>query len=240
MDDPAPYAAAGPRFLGASRATLLWEKGTTPARLAISFSPICQCMASTARQGISISQAILCHISALNLNTFARQLGGEGRGERGAAGVDGTTFRKAWRACLFCLRPIRAGVPDSSDSASDRIGRIDQEGVGQYHPISFPGLLVRSTGHLLRASTWIAFWLASWPPLWVAAALGSAKLKHVVRRPRFPPALWEARGRRGWIVWTPVLRLLRVKSGRRRIRRRKRRSSKVLLIVVEGAGGGVV
>jgi hypothetical protein len=43
------------------------EKAVTPARRAISSSPICQCMASAARQGSIISSAIFDHISALNL-----------------------------------------------------------------------------------------------------------------------------------------------------------------------------
>lgn len=43
------------------------EKGTTPARWAISCSPRRQCIASTARQGITSSSATLDHISALNL-----------------------------------------------------------------------------------------------------------------------------------------------------------------------------
>jgi len=51
---------------------LLREKGVTPARFAISCSPICQCMASTARQGIAISSATLDHISARNLQPKAR------------------------------------------------------------------------------------------------------------------------------------------------------------------------
>lgn len=57
------------RVLGAggSMAVLDSEKGTTPARRAISCSPNCQCMASAALQGIAISSATLDHISALNL-----------------------------------------------------------------------------------------------------------------------------------------------------------------------------
>ena len=57
------------RLLGAggSMAVLDSEKGTTPARRAISCSPSCQCMASAALQGIAISSATLDHISALNL-----------------------------------------------------------------------------------------------------------------------------------------------------------------------------
>jgi hypothetical protein len=43
------------------------EKAVTPARRAISCSPICQCMASAARHGKVISSAILAHMSALNL-----------------------------------------------------------------------------------------------------------------------------------------------------------------------------
>jgi hypothetical protein len=43
------------------------EKGTTPARRAISCSPSCQCIASAARHGIAISSATFAHISALNL-----------------------------------------------------------------------------------------------------------------------------------------------------------------------------
>lgn len=43
------------------------EKGTTPARRAMSASPSCQCMASAARQGTAISSATLDHISGLNL-----------------------------------------------------------------------------------------------------------------------------------------------------------------------------
>ena len=44
------------------------ENGVTPARLAISCSPICQCIASTARHGMAISSATLAHISARNLD----------------------------------------------------------------------------------------------------------------------------------------------------------------------------
>jgi hypothetical protein len=57
------------RVLGAggSMAELDNEKGTTPARRAISCSPSCQCIASAARHGIAISSATLDHISALNL-----------------------------------------------------------------------------------------------------------------------------------------------------------------------------
>lgn len=54
-------------FGGASRATELLENGTTPARLAISCSPSCQCIFSAARQGIPISLATWLHISCLNL-----------------------------------------------------------------------------------------------------------------------------------------------------------------------------
>lgn len=46
---------------------LVSAKGVTPALLAISFSPICQCIASAARHGMAISSAIFDHISALNL-----------------------------------------------------------------------------------------------------------------------------------------------------------------------------
>lgn len=41
--------------------------GTTPARRAISTSPTCQCIASTALHGRTISSAIFAHISDLNL-----------------------------------------------------------------------------------------------------------------------------------------------------------------------------
>jgi hypothetical protein len=47
--------------------TLESEKGTTPARRAISASPSCQCIASAARQGTAISSATFDHISGLNL-----------------------------------------------------------------------------------------------------------------------------------------------------------------------------
>jgi hypothetical protein len=43
------------------------EKGTTPARCAISCSPRRQCIASTARHGMTSSSATFDHISALNL-----------------------------------------------------------------------------------------------------------------------------------------------------------------------------
>ncbi len=55
-------------FGGVSMAALDNEKGTTPARRAISCSPSCQCIASAARQGIAISSAIFDHISGLNLS----------------------------------------------------------------------------------------------------------------------------------------------------------------------------
>jgi hypothetical protein len=41
--------------------------GITPARLAISFSPSCQCMASAALHGTPISSDIFAHISDLSL-----------------------------------------------------------------------------------------------------------------------------------------------------------------------------
>ena len=43
------------------------EKGCTPARLAISCSPSCQCLASAARHGIDVSSATFDDISGLNL-----------------------------------------------------------------------------------------------------------------------------------------------------------------------------
>jgi hypothetical protein len=49
------------------------EKGVTPARRAISCSPICQCIASAARHGMDISSAILDHMSALNLMHWNQQ-----------------------------------------------------------------------------------------------------------------------------------------------------------------------
>jgi hypothetical protein len=55
---------------GASRVTELREKGTTPARRAMSASPSCQCMASAARHGTPISSATLDHISGLNLREW--------------------------------------------------------------------------------------------------------------------------------------------------------------------------
>ena len=50
------------------------ENGATPARWAISCSPRCQCMASTARQGMLISSATFDHISALNLIHYVTML----------------------------------------------------------------------------------------------------------------------------------------------------------------------
>jgi hypothetical protein len=50
------------------------ENGITPALLAISCSPSCQCIASAARQGIAISSAIFAHISDLNLHTGQQAL----------------------------------------------------------------------------------------------------------------------------------------------------------------------
>jgi hypothetical protein len=50
-----------------STVTLERENGTTPARLAMSASPSCQCIASAARQGTAISSATFDHISGLNL-----------------------------------------------------------------------------------------------------------------------------------------------------------------------------
>jgi len=52
---------------GASALTVVREKGTVPARRAMSASPSCQCMASAARHGTAISSATLAHISGLNL-----------------------------------------------------------------------------------------------------------------------------------------------------------------------------
>ncbi|KAI9699296.1 MAG: hypothetical protein M1836_002906 [Candelina mexicana] len=53
-----------------STAELESEKGTTPARRAMSSSPSCQCIASTARQGICISSATFDHMSGLSLLAF--------------------------------------------------------------------------------------------------------------------------------------------------------------------------
>jgi hypothetical protein len=50
-----------------SKVTLEREKGTTPARRAMSASPSCQCIASAARHGTAISSATFDHISGLNL-----------------------------------------------------------------------------------------------------------------------------------------------------------------------------
>ena len=49
-------------------AGLVSENGVTPARFAISCSPICQCIASTALHGMAISSATFAHISARNLH----------------------------------------------------------------------------------------------------------------------------------------------------------------------------
>jgi hypothetical protein len=58
-------------------AGLVREKGVTPARFAISCSPICQCMASTARHGIAISSATRAHMSARNLDAEEDQSASE-------------------------------------------------------------------------------------------------------------------------------------------------------------------
>lgn len=55
------------RVLSCCMLTDVSEKGTTPARRAMSASPSCQCMASAARHGTCISSATLAHISGLNL-----------------------------------------------------------------------------------------------------------------------------------------------------------------------------
>jgi len=64
--------------------TLEREKGTTPARRAMSASPSCQCIASAARHGTAISSATLDHISGLNLvfkvsSVFGEQDKGNGK-----------------------------------------------------------------------------------------------------------------------------------------------------------------
>lgn len=55
---------------GVSSEALEREKGTTPARRAMSASPSCQCMASAARHGTAISSATLDQISGLNLRDW--------------------------------------------------------------------------------------------------------------------------------------------------------------------------
>lgn len=67
------------RVVGGSIAALEREKGTTPARRAISCSPNCQCIASAARHGIAISSATFDHISALNLLTTRVLVGQEAK-----------------------------------------------------------------------------------------------------------------------------------------------------------------
>jgi len=52
---------------GGTPAAGVSEKGTTPARRAISTSPSCQCIASAALHGTCISSATFAHISGLNL-----------------------------------------------------------------------------------------------------------------------------------------------------------------------------
>ena len=64
---------------GACELLLARVKGDTPARRAISFSPICQCMASAARQGMAISSAMRDHMSALNLSQHVSPRGIEVR-----------------------------------------------------------------------------------------------------------------------------------------------------------------
>lgn len=125
-------------FGGTSSATELWENGTTPARLAISFSPNCQCILSAARQGIFISFATWLHISCLNLfptNTLsagcfkvahvAPRKGIPRLNPRWTLADPWVwtgwkfTFHTDEPAGLFSPRPTQIGVPSSSDNEDD-------------------------------------------------------------------------------------------------------------------------
>ncbi len=90
------------------------EKGVTPARLAISCSPSCQCMASAALHGIDISSATGAHIWCLNL--------------AGAVLASGLlllshtaphTSRTTWRAYFYDPHPTHFSSPDNSGNAND-------------------------------------------------------------------------------------------------------------------------
>lgn len=96
---------------GGSMAVLESEKGTTPARRAISCSPSCQCMASAARQGMAISSATFDHISALNL--------GSGQSIGLLRGHQSHTFRITSQVYFSCPRPTRFCVQGSFDNGDD-------------------------------------------------------------------------------------------------------------------------
>lgn len=103
-------------FGGGSFVPLEREKGTTPALLAISCSPSCQCMASAARHGIAISSATFAHISALNLTSSVLGLsrGGYLKGLLGRL-----TFRTVGQACFSGPRPTHSAALDSSGNEVD-------------------------------------------------------------------------------------------------------------------------
>ncbi len=102
--------------------------GITPARLAISASPSCQCMASAARQGTCISSATLCHISGLNLGpllALSLYAGILGRADfweecrRYSADSQfawGLTFHRVGRVYSCALRPTHCVSRDSFGS----------------------------------------------------------------------------------------------------------------------------
>lgn len=98
------------------------EKGTTPALLAISCSPSCQCMASAARQGIAISSATFDHISALNLNPRLASVHSGWRGyllSGGEQRADGFTFHIVEPVCSSGPHPTRFVVPGNSGNEVD-------------------------------------------------------------------------------------------------------------------------
>jgi hypothetical protein len=101
--------------------TLEREKGTTPARRAMSASPSCQCIASAARHGTAISSATLDHISGLNLVFKVSAFSGEqdlGKGEDRSSRECCTTSRKVLQACSSVPRPIHFVFPGSSGNAT--------------------------------------------------------------------------------------------------------------------------
>ena len=74
------------------------EKGTTPARRAISFSPSCQCMASAARQGMPSSVARGVQISGLSLvEVVSESMSRRNSKERARdGGIRDWTFLEPW------------------------------------------------------------------------------------------------------------------------------------------------
>lgn len=130
-----------------------WEPAALALR-AISASPICQCIDSTARQGICISLEIACHISDLNLSLsiiFVKQPN---------ILISGNTFRKGVQVLSCFPRSIPNVARGSSDSVTDSWWHCARVNAWNSAPTSCQFLAGQQSTRLRRPSTLNCFFCA--------------------------------------------------------------------------------